>query len=255
MSEGVFRRYDHQYYVARRNLPSVPPVTPPVVSFSATSRVHPARNPRLRDQTFRPPSLTHYQHKRAFPPATFVPGTTNALPGVRHSRKLRDTTFRSSYLGYYGPKRRALPPRILSPEILNITHNVGDLSEYTSTVTDGGDLSVTTAAALAGTSHGLSCLIDDTNDIFGLKDFTQLTSSAFRFRFYIDPNGLTMSDNNSFTLLRLRDVASTRARVFLQRSGSNYQIVFRALNDSSVDEDTAAYTISDGEHYIEGRLA
>jgi hypothetical protein len=38
----------------------------------------------------------------------------------------------------------------------------GDFSAWSSATTDGGDLSVTSAAALAG-SYGMQALIDDTN--------------------------------------------------------------------------------------------
>jgi hypothetical protein len=34
--------------------------------------------------------------------------------------------------------------------IINIDHETGDLTQYTSTVTDSGDLSVAVGAALAG---------------------------------------------------------------------------------------------------------
>ena len=50
--------------------------------------------------------------------------------------------------------------------IVDINHEVGDLTEYTATQTDSGDLSVTAGAALVGT-YGLSVLIDGAGDIYG----------------------------------------------------------------------------------------
>lgn len=43
---------------------------------------------------------------------------------------------------------------LLLGTIININHETGDLSQYTNTVTDSSDLSVTAPAALAGTSYG-----------------------------------------------------------------------------------------------------
>ena len=54
-------------------------------------------------------------------------------------------------------------------EIINI-HLESDLSEFTSTVTDSGDLYWSADAALAGTSGGMACLIDDTTSIYGQSD-------------------------------------------------------------------------------------
>ena len=82
--------------------------------------------------------------------------------------------------------------------LATLTHDTGDLTEYTSTVIDGGDLSVTTAAALAGTSHGLQVVIDDSTAIYGQKDFS--ASALIRFRFYIDPNSLSSIGCNCIRL-------------------------------------------------------
>jgi hypothetical protein len=51
--------------------------------------------------------------------------------------------------------------------VADIDLESGDLSEFSGTVTDGGDLSVTQAAALAGSEYGLQCVIDDTTAVYG----------------------------------------------------------------------------------------
>ncbi|KKM23531.1 hypothetical protein LCGC14_1614290 [marine sediment metagenome] len=141
----------------------------------------------------------------------------------------------------------------MAGEIFHITHEPGDLSEYTSTVTGGGDLSVTGGAALVG-SFGLSVLIDDTGDIYGQVDFTQLTSTAYGLRIYIDPNVLTMAGSDAFDVALVLRSVSDRARIRLRFSGGNYTVSWRVIDDSLGTQATAFYTITDDVHYIEGRV-
>lgn len=136
-------------------------------------------------------------------------------------------------------------------QILDINLEV-DLSEFDSTVTDGGDLSQSGAAALASTSGGLSCLIDDTNVIYGRNDFTTFTSREYRFRIYIDPNALTMASGNAFAVCEIKTTSgSFRARIRLEYNGTNYRIIAAVLDDSSTTISTGFYTITDAEHYVE----
>jgi len=136
-------------------------------------------------------------------------------------------------------------------EVFNIRHET-DLSEYDSTVVDGGDLSQDAAAALGGTSGGLKCVLDDTNVIYGHKDFVQLAGTAYRYRFYVDPNGLTMANWDNFMLCALRDGGSTRSDVFLQRdNASHYEIAAFVLDDTSTWQSTSYYDVTDAEHYVE----
>ena len=78
-----------------------------------------------------------------------------------------------------------------------IDHEAGDLSEYDSTVTDGGDLSAHADAAYEG-SYGLRAVIDDTNTLYANKTFDG--KSRLRVGFYFDPNGLTMDASDEFLI-------------------------------------------------------
>jgi hypothetical protein len=135
-------------------------------------------------------------------------------------------------------------------EIFNIQLET-DLSEFDSTVTDGGDLSQAVAAALAASSGGLSCLIDDTNSIYGQKNFTELTSVAYRFRFYVDPNSLTMAGSDDFQICRILNSSNGRCQAWLRYDGSSYEIRARVIDDSLTWNATSNYDISDAEHYVE----
>jgi hypothetical protein len=136
-------------------------------------------------------------------------------------------------------------------DLFNVTHDAGNLSEYDSTVTDSGDLSAEVAAALASTSYGLQCVIDDTTAIYGLMNITP--TSRYRFRFYVDPNGLTMASGDVFNLCSIHASAAptTWSVVQLRYDGSNYEIRLNMRSDGGADNFTSNYDISDEQHYIE----
>jgi len=137
--------------------------------------------------------------------------------------------------------------------IVDIDHEIGDLTEYTSTVTDGGDLSVAAAAALAGTVYGLNVLIDDTTAIYGIKSGLNDTSGKLRARFYIDPNTLTMATDDQFIVWRAQNTSTASlAKVDLYRSAAPaYRIQVTIFNDAGAGTASSFYTITDEPHYIE----
>ena len=134
-------------------------------------------------------------------------------------------------------------------EIFNIQHEV-DLSEYNSTSTDSGDLSQAAGAALAGTAGGLSCLIDDTNNIYGEVDFTAITSLYYRFRFYIDINSLTMGDPNGFVCCDILHTNTNLIRVYLRYS-SGYNMYVKVYEDDATQNNSSYQAVTDAEHYVE----
>ena len=129
--------------------------------------------------------------------------------------------------------------------LATLTHDTGDLTEYSSTVVDGGDLSVATAAALAGTSHGLQVVVDDTTAIYGQKDIT--ASALIRFRFYIDPNSATPIGCNC---VRLHSGGTYRAAVYFYED-SGYKLTPHVSNDAGTDTWGVDVSISDAPHWVE----
>jgi hypothetical protein len=83
----------------------------------------------------------------------------------------------------------------------------GDLSAWSSSSTDGGDLSASTAAVLHGT-YGLQAVIDDTNAIY-LTDDNPNAEPRYRARFYFDPNSITMANNDTHFIFKGFSGAST----------------------------------------------
>jgi len=131
-------------------------------------------------------------------------------------------------------------------------HLENDLGEFTSTVVDGGDLSWSAAAALRGSLGGMACLADDTNAIYGVKSGFTSTTGKVRWRFYIDPNTITIPTANEFVICYMFSAANTVATANLRYvTGVGYRIKGRIINDTGGGTDTAYTTVTDAPHYVE----
>ncbi|MEA3441708.1 MAG: hypothetical protein U9R58_15645, partial [Chloroflexota bacterium] len=75
----------------------------------------------------------------------------------------------------------------------------GDLSAWSSSTTDGGDLSVTTGAAMVGT-YGMQAVIDDNNAIY-VTDDSPDGETEYVVRFYFDPNSISMAESDNVASL------------------------------------------------------
>jgi hypothetical protein len=126
----------------------------------------------------------------------------------------------------------------------------GNLLMWSSSVTDSGDLSVNTAAALVG-SAGLQALIDNNSAIY-LTDDRPNAEPRYRARFYFDPNSIPMASGNAHYLLYGYAGASTVVlRVEFRFSTPNYQLRAALINDAGTWTNLAWITISDAPHMVE----
>ena len=143
---------------------------------------------------------------------------------------------------------------VLAATIIDVDLEENNFTDFTGTVTDSGDLSVSPAAALASTSYGLSCLIDDTTAIYGYNTITA-PSSQTRARFYIDPNTLAMAAWDNFMVSEWYATGGSPTNrpggVKLQYDGTNYEIIGYLFNDANVYVATTSYHITDAPHYVE----
>ena len=131
-------------------------------------------------------------------------------------------------------------------------HEDGDFREYTSTSTDGGDLSVTAGAALAGTSYGLSYLVDDTVSLTASRYPTTSYTGIIRGRIYFNPNGLSMaSGSNIFLHYVSSSVWQQPYSILCQMVSGNYSIKVNTTRDVGGEAGTGLYAITNEEHYIE----
>jgi hypothetical protein len=138
--------------------------------------------------------------------------------------------------------------------LVNINHETGDLSQYTATYTDSGNLSVASAAALANTVKGMSVNLPGgtTTAKYAEKNIT-LATNNYRTRYYLDPNTLTITQ---YCNLNIADALqnSTAYQLFacyLTWDLAPYQIKWGAGKDSGSNTAGNTYTITDSPHIIE----
>ena len=129
----------------------------------------------------------------------------------------------------------------------------GSLFRWSSSSTDGGDLAVSGAAAMASTSSGLQAFVDDTNSLF-VQDDTPSAESRYRARFYFDPNGFDPGESQSHFRTRILIAQGSGFRVItivLKRQSGAYSVEARVRRNDGTRADTGFFPVSDGPHFIE----
>jgi hypothetical protein len=126
----------------------------------------------------------------------------------------------------------------------------GNLSAWSASNTNNGDLSVSTAAALIG-SQGLQLVINDNNNLY-VTDNTPAAEAHYRARFYLDPNSISMARNKSHLIFVGYNATGTALlQVEFGFSGTSYQLRAGIVNDSSSLINTAWFPVSDAAHFVE----
>ena len=126
----------------------------------------------------------------------------------------------------------------------------GNLSAWSSSTTDGGDLGVSSTSALVGT-RGLQAVIDDNNPVY-MTDDRPNAEPRYRARFYFDPNSISMTNGDMFFIFNgLESTSTAVTRVDFRRESGIYQLRARILDDASNWIDSNWFTISDASHFIE----
>jgi len=128
------------------------------------------------------------------------------------------------------------------------------VSRWSSALTDGLDLSVSGAAAMAGTSAGLQAFVNDTNALF-VQDDTPNAENRYRARFYFDTNGFDPGEAQSHFRTRIFiafDPTGLRLiTLVLKRQGGAYSVEGRVRLDDGTRADTGFFPINDGPHFFE----
>jgi uncharacterized protein YjiK len=126
----------------------------------------------------------------------------------------------------------------------------GNLSAWSSSTTDLGDLSVSGTAALIG-SNGMRAVIDDNNSIYATDD-RPTAEPRYRARFYFDPNSILMASGDAHYIFNgFTGTSPAVLAVQFRQSSGAYQVRAGLLNDSSVWVNANWFTISDAPHFIE----
>ena len=126
----------------------------------------------------------------------------------------------------------------------------GSFSAWSASKTGGGDLSVTSTAALLGT-FGMQGVINDNTSIF-VTDSRPSAESRYRARFYFDPNSIAMATSDRHYIFHGRNAAGARVlRVEFRWTGTQYEIRAALARDTTSFTNTAWFAISDAPHPIE----
>jgi len=127
----------------------------------------------------------------------------------------------------------------------------GDTSEFTALEDPDGDISVTSAAALANTNYGIAFLIDDANPVHGDKTLSvNSITGVMRLRLYIDPHSLTLGDGSEFPFVYVTSSSLIICSLYLNYS-SGYRIQAGIYKDTVGVVSSSYYAITDAPHYIE----
>jgi len=125
----------------------------------------------------------------------------------------------------------------------------GDLSAWSSSTTDGSDLSASLDALTS--NYRLQAVIDDNNAIY-VTDDSPSAETRYRARFYFDPNTIVMKNNDNHYLFQgYSGTSAAVIRVQLRYSNGNYQIRAALRNDSSTWTSSSWFSITDAPHPIE----
>ncbi len=127
----------------------------------------------------------------------------------------------------------------------------GDFSAWFGLNTGNGDLYVCAAAAMEG-SYG-ACVDVVSQKRKQMWDQSMTDASRYRTRFYFDPNGLSMGNNEKIRLMQLRTGVDTIRPAFVQVRyiGGGYEIRMRAQTDAGVTLSGSWYPIADAAVAIE----
>ena len=122
----------------------------------------------------------------------------------------------------------------------------GDLSLWSSSETDGGDLAVRAEAAIEG-AFGLEAVLDDQASL-KVRDETPGAEPAYCARFLLDPNSVALPGQKRLTVLRAHDGAGRPAMEVFLRNGAmpgTYALSVQARQDDGSGVQTGWLPIGD----------
>jgi RHS repeat-associated protein len=125
----------------------------------------------------------------------------------------------------------------------------GDLTEWSSSQTDGGHLSVTASSRYWG-YFGLKAQIADNNDLY-VQDDTPDSETHYRARFYFHPNSITMAAGDTPVIFAGYSGSTQVLRIQLQKAGGVYQVRIGMRSDGGTWSDSGWATITNGWNALE----
>lgn len=137
--------------------------------------------------------------------------------------------------------------------LYNVDFETNNLSQFTSTNTDGTNLDVNAAAAMKSTSYGMRVKASGTtNQRYGRLDVA--ATKRFRIRFYFNLSTWAMPDYEHLSMLLLYGAGGVQyCRIRLYHdTGSTYRAFIYITDDSGSETESSGYiSLASGAHYIE----
>ena len=127
----------------------------------------------------------------------------------------------------------------------------GDLSAWTSSSTDGGDLSVVGGSLINGT-YCAAYLLDDATQIY-VYDETPNNVKRYRARVYFDPNTFNPQGETALFQATGNSTSGTMYYLLIDDAGSGgtpYRATVKCIKDSG-DVSSTPYQFSDAIHWFE----
>ena len=133
--------------------------------------------------------------------------------------------------------------------------DAGTLDRWSAANTDGGDLGVSTAAAMKLSTAGLRAVVDDTAGLY-VQDDSPADEERYRARFYFDTNGFDPGEAQGRLRTRVfiafeENPTRRLAAVVLRRQSGVYSLRGRLRRADGSQLDTPFVPISDGPHVVE----
>lgn len=138
-------------------------------------------------------------------------------------------------------------------EVMSLTHDSNDWSEYTTAPSGGAQIALSASAGMAGTSYGVEFDPDATATTGGDKSVSVSGgATTYRFAFYINKNDVAQStggtDETQFCTLTPDTLSSTTAALKDSGSGEFVQIV---AGDDTGDETLNTGVLPAGNNTVE----
>jgi len=135
------------------------------------------------------------------------------------------------------------------------TFDTCDLSGWSSTATDGGDLSAIPAAAMSTGPCGLQAVVNDINPLY-VEDDSPNAEDRYRVRFYINPHsfdtGVAQNHFRTRVLIGFQQTPQRRlVAVVLKFQGGVYNLMTRLRVDTGGRIDTGFIPITNAAHAVE----
>jgi hypothetical protein len=128
----------------------------------------------------------------------------------------------------------------------------GDFSAWSGVLDDGGDLSVSQAAALGGT-WGLQATVNDTHGLY-VQDDSPEGEHYFDGQFFFDPNGFDPGEALGRRRVRVFVAFEAPSRrlmaIVLRRLNGQYALMGRVRQDDGSQADTPFTDITDEPHTV-----